>query len=65
MGFIPASSLNSTGQLKQMVVSLKVGQVSPIIHSSAGYHIFKLLGIEEAGQHTLTIFACRARSGRP
>ena len=54
MGFIPASSLNATGQLKQMVMSLKVGQVSPIIHSSAGFHIFKLLGIEEAGQHTLS-----------
>ncbi len=37
-----------------MVNSLKVGQVSPIIRSNIGFHIFKLLGIEEAGQHTLT-----------
>jgi peptidyl-prolyl cis-trans isomerase SurA len=52
MGFIPASGLNAA--LKQVVNSLKVGQVSPIIRSSIGFHIFKLLGVEEAGQHTLT-----------
>jgi peptidyl-prolyl cis-trans isomerase SurA len=52
MGFIPASGLNAA--LKQVVNSLKVGQVSPIIRSDIGYHIFKLLGVEEAGQHTLT-----------
>ena len=51
MGFIPASGLNAA--LKQVVNSLKVGQISPIIHSNIGYHIFKLLGVEEAGQHTL------------
>jgi len=54
MGFIPASALNSSPQLKQMVMSLKVGQISPIITSGGGYHIIKLLGMEEAGQHTLT-----------
>ncbi len=53
MGFIPASALNSSPQLKQMVTSLKVGQMSPIIHSSGGFHIIKLMGVEEAGQHTL------------
>jgi len=52
MGFIPESGLNAS--LKQVVNSLKVGQVSPIIHSNIGFHIFKLLGVEEAGQHTLT-----------
>ena len=52
MGFIPESGLNAS--LKQVVNSLKVGQVSPVIHSNIGYHIFKLLGVEEAGQHTLT-----------
>jgi peptidyl-prolyl cis-trans isomerase SurA len=52
MGFIPESGLNDS--LKQVVNSLKVGQVSPIIHSNIGFHIFKLLGVEEAGQHTLT-----------
>jgi peptidyl-prolyl cis-trans isomerase SurA len=52
MGFIPASGLNAA--LKQVVNSLKVGQVSPIIRSNIGFHIFKLLGVEEAGQHTLS-----------
>jgi peptidyl-prolyl cis-trans isomerase SurA len=52
MGFIPASGLNAA--LKQVVNSLKVGQISPIIRSNIGFHIFKLLGVEEAGQHTLT-----------
>jgi len=52
MGFIPASGLNAA--LKQVVNSLKVGQVSPIIRSNIGFHIFKLLAVEEAGQHTLT-----------
>ena len=51
MGFIPASGLNAA--LKQVVNSLKVGQVSPIIRSNIGFHIFKLMGVEEAGQHTL------------
>jgi peptidyl-prolyl cis-trans isomerase SurA len=52
MGFIPASGLNAA--LKQVVNSLKVGQISPIIRSNIGFHIFKLLGMEEAGQHTLS-----------
>jgi peptidyl-prolyl cis-trans isomerase SurA len=52
MGFIPESGLNAA--LRQFVNSLKVGQVSQIVHSSVGYHIFKLLGVEEAGQHTLS-----------
>jgi len=52
MGFIPASGLNPA--LKQVVNSLKVGQISGIIRSNIGFHIFKLLGVEEAGQHTLT-----------
>jgi len=53
MGFVPLSALNSSAPLKQMVTSLKVGQLSPILRSSQGFHIFKLLGVEEAGQHTL------------
>jgi peptidyl-prolyl cis-trans isomerase SurA len=52
MGFIPASGLNAA--LKQVVNSLKVGQTSPIVRSNIGFHIFKLLGVEEAGQHTLS-----------
>ncbi len=54
MGFIPASTLNSSPQLKQVVKSLKPGQISGIIPSPHGYHIVKLLGREEAGQHPLS-----------
>jgi len=54
MGFIPASALNTTPQLKQAVLSLQVNQFTGIIRSSSGYHIIKLLGVEPAGTHTLT-----------
>ena len=53
MGFIPASALDSTPQLKA-VLSLQVNQFTGIIPSSSGYHIFKLLGKEPAATHTLS-----------
>jgi peptidyl-prolyl cis-trans isomerase SurA len=54
MGFIPASSLNANPQLKRVVASLKVGQISPVIRTGSGFHIVKLLGREEPGQHPLS-----------
>ena len=54
MGFIPVSTLNSSAQLKQVVASLKPGQISGIIRSTAGFPIIKLLGVEQAGQHSLS-----------
>jgi peptidyl-prolyl cis-trans isomerase SurA len=54
MGFVPASILDSTPQFKQVVTSLKVGHMSGIFRSSAGYHIIKLLGKEEPGQRLLS-----------
>jgi len=54
MGFIPASAVNANPPLKQAVTSLKVGDISGIIRDSRGYHIVKVLGIEEAGQHPLS-----------
>ena len=54
MGFIPASALDSTPQLKQAVLALQVNQFTPIIRSSSGYHIIKLLGKEPAATHTLS-----------
>ena len=53
MGFIPASALNSTPQLKQAVESLQVNQITGIIRTASGYHIIKLLGKEPAATHTL------------
>jgi peptidyl-prolyl cis-trans isomerase SurA len=54
MGFIPASALDSTPQIKQAVTSLQVNQFTGIIPSASGYHIFKLLGKEPAATHTLS-----------
>jgi peptidyl-prolyl cis-trans isomerase SurA len=54
MGFIPASTLTSNLQLKQVVTSLKAGQMTGILRTSDGYHILKLLGREEAGQRDLS-----------
>jgi peptidyl-prolyl cis-trans isomerase SurA len=54
MGFIPASALDSTPQLKQAVAALQVNQFTGIIRTSSGYHIIKLLGKEPAATHTLS-----------
>ena len=54
MGFVPESSLASNTALNRVVKGLKPGQISGIINTPSGYHIIKLLGIEQAGQHPLT-----------
>jgi peptidyl-prolyl cis-trans isomerase SurA len=54
MGFIPASALDATPQLKQAVTSLQVNQFTGIIRTATGYHIIKLLGKEPAAMHTLS-----------
>jgi peptidyl-prolyl cis-trans isomerase SurA len=54
MGFIPASALDATPQLKQAVTSLQVNQITGIIRTATGYHIIKLLGKEPAAMHTLS-----------
>jgi len=54
MGFVPASGLNASPQLKQAITSMKVNEISGIVRSSGGFHILKLLGREEAGQHPLS-----------
>ena len=54
MGFVPKSALNANPELRKVVSTLKVGQISGIIQTRSGYHIVKLLGIEKAGQRTLS-----------
>ena len=54
MGFIPASSVAADPQLQRAVGALKVGEISSIIRSAEGFHIVKLLGREEPGQHPVS-----------
>lgn len=54
MGFIGASALAANPALRQVVTSMRVGEVSGIIRASDGFHIIKLLGREEAGQRDLS-----------
>ena len=55
LGYVPESSLNqSDPALKRAVVSLKVGQVSPIIPLKDGYHILKLMAREATGQRQIS-----------
>jgi peptidyl-prolyl cis-trans isomerase SurA len=55
LGYVPESSLNqSDPALKHTVVTLKVGQVSPIISLKDGYHILKLMARESPGQRQIS-----------
>jgi peptidyl-prolyl cis-trans isomerase SurA len=52
MGYVRLSDLK-VPQLKQLVNSLKVGQMSGVLTSGNSFHILKLLGREEPGQRQL------------
>ena len=54
MGFIPASSFDSGPGLKNVIVGLQPGQITGILRAGDSFHVFKLLGREEAGQRELT-----------
>lgn len=54
MGFIPASGLESHPLLKRAIGPLKVGEISGIVRTEEGFHIFKLLAREDPGQHPLS-----------
>jgi len=54
MGFIPATTIESSPALKNVVNSLKPGQTSSILRSPNGFYIFKLIGREEPGQRSLS-----------
>ena len=54
MGFIPTGTIESSPPLKQAVATLRTGQISGILRSQDGYHIFKLISREEAGQRELS-----------
>jgi len=54
MGFIPASGLESHPLLKRAISPLKVGDISGIVRTEEGFHIFKLLAREDPGQHPIS-----------
>ncbi|MEK7408512.1 MAG: peptidylprolyl isomerase [Acidobacteriota bacterium] len=53
-GFIPESALAQANvELRKVLVSLKPGQVSPIVRSAEGYRLLRLISREPAGQRNL------------
>lgn len=54
MGFVPESALaQANPKLREMVMSLQPGGVSPVISTGEGYRILKVLSKEPAGQREL------------
>src|SRR5436190_14507769 len=55
LGFVQESALErAQPELRKMVMSLQPGQLSPIIHTQAGYSILKVFSKEPSGQRELT-----------
>lgn len=55
LGFLGESALDKASpDLRKLVLSLQPGQMSPIIHTPAGYQILKLISKEPAGQRDLS-----------
>lgn len=53
-GFIPGSALEKADvELRKILLSLKPGEVSPIIRTQEGYRILRLISREPAGQREL------------
>jgi peptidyl-prolyl cis-trans isomerase SurA len=54
IGFVPESTLDRANpDLRKLVLSMTPGQVSPIIHTSEGYRLIKLVSRVMAGQRQL------------
>jgi len=55
LGFVQESALEKVQpELRKMVMSLQPGQISPVIHTQAGYSILKVFSKEPSGQRELT-----------
>lgn len=55
LGFIPESALEKASpELRKAISNLPVGQMTPVIHTSDGYRILKLISREPAGQRDLS-----------
>jgi len=55
LGFVPQSAFEkSSMELRKLIMSLKPGEISPILPSSDGYRILKVISNEPSGQRELT-----------
>ena len=57
LGYVRPSALDISPELRQLksvIESLEVGEVSPIVRTSWGYYLMKLLEKQEPGQHDLS-----------
>jgi peptidyl-prolyl cis-trans isomerase SurA len=54
-GFVPESALNQANpELRKAIMDMAPGQISPILHTSDGYRILKVISKEPAGQRELS-----------
>jgi peptidyl-prolyl cis-trans isomerase SurA len=55
LGFVSQSALEKVQpELRKLVLSLQPGQLSPVLHTPAGYSILKIYSKEPSGQRELT-----------
>lgn len=55
LGFVPQSAFDKTSpDLRRVVLGLKPGEVSPVLPSSDGFRILKVISKEPSGQRELT-----------
>lgn len=54
VGFIPESTLDQANpEVRKIILNMTPGQVSPVIHTTEGYRLIKLISREMAGQRQL------------
>lgn len=54
MGFIPESALgNAAPELRRVIMTIVPGQITPVIHTSEGYRLIKVIAKEPAGERQL------------
>lgn len=55
LGFVAESALNNASpELRKMILDMTPGQISPVIHTSQGYRIIKVIAKQPAGQRKLS-----------
>jgi peptidyl-prolyl cis-trans isomerase SurA len=55
LGFVPESAFEKTSpEMRRMVLALKPGEISPVLPSTEGYRILKVISKEPSGQRELT-----------